>query len=75
MAANGSANSEMQKPIALLSVSDKSELLTLAKGLVGLGFALVGSGGTAKAVRDSGLDIKSVSASVLCWQLFLMLWG
>ena len=42
---------------ALLSVSDKSDLLQLARGLHELGFELVGSGGTAKAVRESGVDI------------------
>ena len=61
MSSSSNANGQaMQKPIALLSVSDKSGLLDLAKGLVGLGFQLIGSGGTAKAVREAGHDIKYV---------------
>jgi AICAR transformylase/IMP cyclohydrolase PurH len=44
---------------ALLSVSDKTKLLELAKGLQALNFKLIGSGGTAKAVRESGIPITS----------------
>ncbi|KAK9871302.1 hypothetical protein WA026_011571 [Henosepilachna vigintioctopunctata] len=47
--------------IALLSVSDKTGILEFAKALNGLGFTLVGSGGTAKTVRDSGIPVKDVS--------------
>jgi hypothetical protein len=47
----------------LLSVSDKTKLLELAQGLVAQGYKLIGSGGTAKAVRDSGIDIRSARRS------------
>ncbi|XP_055628895.1 bifunctional purine biosynthesis protein ATIC isoform X1 [Toxorhynchites rutilus septentrionalis] len=47
--------------IALLSVSDKSNLLELAAGLNQLGLKLVASGGTAKAIRDQGLPVRDVS--------------
>ncbi|KAJ3193763.1 hypothetical protein HK101_004117 [Irineochytrium annulatum] len=47
--------------IALLSLSDKTGLVPLAKDLVGLGVDLVASGGTAKAIRDAGLPVKDVS--------------
>ncbi|KAF5306760.1 hypothetical protein FQA39_LY01518 [Lamprigera yunnana] len=47
--------------IALLSVSDKTGLLDLGKNLSGLGFELVASGGTAKSLRDVGLNVKDVS--------------
>ena len=47
-------------PTALLSVSDKTGLLDLARGLNELGYELVGSGGTAKAIRESGLPIMCV---------------
>lgn len=40
---------------ALLSVSDKSGLVEFARGLVGLGFELVASGGTAQVLREAGL--------------------
>ncbi|HEX2754467.1 MAG TPA: bifunctional phosphoribosylaminoimidazolecarboxamide formyltransferase/IMP cyclohydrolase [Candidatus Limnocylindrales bacterium] len=47
---------------ALLSVSDKTGLVALAAGLVGLGFELVSTGGTARALRDAGLPVTDVAA-------------
>lgn len=47
--------------LALLSVSDKTGLLPLGKRLQEMGFELVASGGTAKALRESGLKVKDVS--------------
>ncbi|KAJ8665314.1 hypothetical protein QAD02_006976 [Eretmocerus hayati] len=47
--------------LALLSVSDKTNLLPFAKKLHELGLTLVASGGTAKSLRDSGLPVKDVS--------------
>lgn len=46
---------------ALLSVSDKTDVLVLAKQLQGLGFNLIASGGTAKTIRDAGLNVQDVS--------------
>ncbi|ANU06853.1 bifunctional phosphoribosylaminoimidazolecarboxamide formyltransferase/IMP cyclohydrolase [Paraurantiacibacter namhicola] len=46
---------------ALLSVSDKSGLVELGKGLAEAGVELVSTGGTAKALRDAGLEVKDVS--------------
>lgn len=48
-------------PLALLSVSDKTGLVEFAQGLSSLGWSLVSTGGTAKALRDAGLDVKDVS--------------
>src|SRR5436305_12938636 len=48
-------------PRALLSVSDKSGLLDLSRGLVARGFELVSTGGTAKALADAGLPVTNVS--------------
>ncbi|KAJ3124965.1 bifunctional phosphoribosylaminoimidazolecarboxamide formyltransferase/IMP cyclohydrolase [Nowakowskiella sp. JEL0407] len=48
-------------PIALLSVSDKSGLLDLAKVLHSVNVSLVASGGTAKAIRDAGLPVSDVA--------------
>ncbi|WAR05539.1 PUR9-like protein [Mya arenaria] len=45
----------------MLSVSDKTGLIDFGRDLVALGFELVASGGTAKALRDAGLDCKDVS--------------
>ena len=40
-------------PIALLSVSDKTDIVELARGLVSRGFKLVSTGGTARAATSS----------------------
>ncbi|MEJ6707744.1 MAG: bifunctional phosphoribosylaminoimidazolecarboxamide formyltransferase/IMP cyclohydrolase [Amylibacter sp.] len=46
---------------ALLSVSDKSGLIDLARALDARGVELLSTGGTAKAIRDAGLPVKDVS--------------
>lgn len=46
---------------ALLSVSDKTGLVELARALADAGVDLVSTGGTAKAVRDAGLPVRDVS--------------
>lgn len=45
----------------MLSVSDKTDVLNLARQLQGIGFNLVASGGTAKSIRDAGLKVQDVS--------------
>ncbi|XP_014215686.1 bifunctional purine biosynthesis protein PURH [Copidosoma floridanum] len=47
---------------ALLSVSDKKNLLPFARKLHELGFTLIASGGTASALKDNGLFVKDVSS-------------
>ena len=47
---------------ALLSVSDKSGLAELGRGLVARGWELVSTGGTARALRDAGLPVTDVAA-------------
>jgi phosphoribosylaminoimidazolecarboxamide formyltransferase / IMP cyclohydrolase len=46
---------------ALLSVSDKTGIVELARGLAELGWELVSTGGTSRALRDAGLSPKDVS--------------
>jgi len=46
---------------ALLSVSDKSGLADLGRGLSELGIELVSTGGTARHLRESGLEVTPVS--------------
>ncbi len=46
---------------ALISVSDKTGLLDLAYALVDQGVELVSTGGSAKAIRDAGLDVLDVA--------------
>ena len=48
-------------PLALLSVSDKTGIVELARGLAALGWDLVSTGGTARALRDAGLAPRDVS--------------
>ncbi len=45
---------------ALLSVSDKSGLLDLARALTARGVQLISTGGTAKALRDAGLPVTGI---------------
>ncbi|TGZ83105.1 bifunctional purine biosynthesis protein ADE17 [Ascodesmis nigricans] len=47
---------------AILSVYDKTGLLDLAKGLAQNGVRLLASGGTAKLIREAGMDVQDVSA-------------
>ena len=47
---------------ALISVSDKSGLVELARFLAGQGVALVSTGGSAKALAEAGLKVTEVSA-------------
>src|SRR5579883_1948539 len=46
---------------ALLSVSDKSGLLDLARGLASFGVELISTGGTRKTLADAGLAVRDVS--------------
>ncbi len=46
---------------ALLSVSDKGGLVELGQALASHGVELVSTGGTAKALRDAGLEVMDIS--------------
>ena len=46
---------------ALISVSDKTGVVEFAQSLDKLGAEIISTGGTAKALRDAGLDVKDVS--------------
>src|SRR5438270_12196158 len=48
-------------PRALLSVSDKTGLIDFARGLHALGWELLSTGGTARALRDAGIPVSDVS--------------
>ena len=47
---------------ALLSVSDKTHLVPLAQQLVTCGYTLLSTGGTAKALREAGLNVTDVAS-------------
>ena len=46
---------------ALISVSDKTGLIDLARELAAMGVELLSTGGTAHAIRDAGLAVRDVS--------------
>jgi phosphoribosylaminoimidazolecarboxamide formyltransferase/IMP cyclohydrolase len=58
-----SSSASTVKPIrrALLSVTDKTGLVELAKTLAGFGVELISTGGTAGALRDAGLTVRDIS--------------
>ena len=47
---------------ALLSVSDKTDIVDFARGLVGLGYEVISTGGTAKALSEVGIPNTEVSS-------------
>src|SRR4029079_8912126 len=47
---------------ALISVSDKTGVLELARELAGLGVKLLSTGGTARLLADAGLDVTEGAA-------------
>ena len=48
------------KKRALISVSDKRGIVAFAKGLVGLGFEIVSSSGTAEVLKNNGIPVTTV---------------
>jgi phosphoribosylaminoimidazolecarboxamide formyltransferase / IMP cyclohydrolase len=48
-------------PRALLSVTDKTGLVEFAQGLANLGFEIISTGGTARNLRDAGLQVRDVA--------------
>jgi phosphoribosylaminoimidazolecarboxamide formyltransferase/IMP cyclohydrolase len=52
----------MAPKLALLSVSDKSDLLEFAKGLSSLGVRLLSTGGTHKALAEAGIPVETVES-------------
>src|ERR1700694_4417727 len=54
-----SAEKKIQR--ALLSVTDKTGLVEFARELAGFGVELVSTGGTSKALREAGLEVRDIS--------------
>lgn len=46
---------------AIISVSNKKDLLEFAKALNSMGIEILSTGGTAKTLRDAGISVKDVS--------------
>src|SRR4051794_20756347 len=55
------APGDVQVRRALLSVSDKRGIVDFARGLVELGVELISTGGTAKALAEAGIDVRSIT--------------
>ena len=51
----------IMKKRALVSVSDKAGIVDFCKGLVANGFEIISTGGTAKALKDAGLEVIGIS--------------
>jgi len=49
------------RALALISVSDKTGIIEFAHRLVALGYSLLSTGGTARALREAGLQVTEVS--------------
>src|SRR5438132_9208281 len=46
---------------ALISVSDKTGIVEFARELKSFGVEIISTGGTAKALRDAGIEVRDVS--------------
>ena len=46
---------------AIISVTDKTGVVDFAKALSGLGVEILSTGGTAKAIREGGIDVTDIS--------------
>ena len=46
---------------ALISVSDKTGIVDFARELKAFGVEIISTGGTAKALRDAGIEVRDVS--------------
>ena len=55
------APGEVRVARALLSVSDKTGIAEFARGLADLGVEIVSTGGTAGALVDAGIPVRSIS--------------
>ncbi|HTU97844.1 MAG TPA: bifunctional phosphoribosylaminoimidazolecarboxamide formyltransferase/IMP cyclohydrolase, partial [Solirubrobacteraceae bacterium] len=55
------ASEELQVKRALLSVSDKTGIVEFARGLTELGIEVISTGGTARALMENGIRVRSIS--------------
>ena len=51
----------MAQPRALLSVWDKDGIAELGESLSDMGWAILSTGGTARTLREAGLEVTDVS--------------
>src|SRR5947209_19532338 len=55
------APGEVRVARALLSVSDKTGIVEFAQGLADLGIEIISTGGTANALTEAGISVRSIS--------------
>lgn len=48
------------KRYALISVTDKTGVVEFARGLVALGYEVLSTGGTARTLREGGVEVTDV---------------
>src|SRR5436309_4706308 len=60
-AADTTAPGEVRVSRALLSVSDKTGIVEFARGLAELGVEIVSTGGTAGALEEAGVPVRSIT--------------
>jgi phosphoribosylaminoimidazolecarboxamide formyltransferase/IMP cyclohydrolase len=56
-----STHNDSPKALALISVSDKTGIIEFARKLSDMGYGLLSTGGTARALADAGLPVTEVS--------------
>jgi phosphoribosylaminoimidazolecarboxamide formyltransferase/IMP cyclohydrolase len=61
MSVPATASEEVQMQRALLSVSDKTGIVEFARGLTELGIEVISTGGTARALMENGIRVRSIS--------------
>src|ERR1700727_1473781 len=61
MSLPATASEEVQVKRALLSVSDKTGIVEFARGLTELGIEVISTGGTARALTENGIRVRSIS--------------
>jgi phosphoribosylaminoimidazolecarboxamide formyltransferase/IMP cyclohydrolase len=59
--ATAAAPGEVRVARALLSVSDKTGIAEFARGLADLGIEIISTGGTAGALEDAGVSVRSIT--------------
>jgi phosphoribosylaminoimidazolecarboxamide formyltransferase/IMP cyclohydrolase len=59
--AGGASEGRLRVRRALISVSDKTGVAEFAAGLARMGVKIVSTGGTASALRDSGVEVRDVA--------------
>tara|TARA_B100001094_G_scaffold321599_1_gene369575 strand:- start:1211 stop:2785 length:1575 start_codon:yes stop_codon:yes gene_type:complete len=55
-------STDNHSPVAILSVTDKTGIVDFASNLASLGFKILSTGGTAKALKTAGIEVTDVAS-------------